>query len=149
MMIASWKLGAAVFAACALFLGGYRYAAAVYGEDIAALREDYASRAAELQEKYRAKEAEGARAVVAAWEARDRALADASDLSHELERVRVEADRAKRELSRAGADPCWTCREQLARGAELVARSAELLGRCRNLAERVAIDKDALAAMTQ
>ena len=29
----------------ALFVGGYRYAAAIYGEDIAELREDYASRA--------------------------------------------------------------------------------------------------------
>lgn len=148
-MLSSWKLGVAVFAACALFLGGYRYAAAVYGEDIAALREDYATRAAELQEKYRAKEAEGVRAVVAAWEARDRALADASDLSHELERVRVEADRAKRELSRAGADTCGPCREQLARGAELVARSAKLLGRCRDLAERTAVDKDAVTALSQ
>ena len=40
----------------ALFVGGYRYAAAIYGEDIAELREDYASRAQQLEEKYREKE---------------------------------------------------------------------------------------------
>ena len=33
----------------ALFVGGYRYAAAIYGEDIAELREDYASRAQQLE----------------------------------------------------------------------------------------------------
>lgn len=145
----NWKIWAGLFGAAALFVGGYQYAAALYGADIAALREDYASRAQSLEAEYRKKEGENARAVVAAWEERDRALADADDLSDELGRVRDEAARAKRELSRTGSDPCWTCREQLARGAELVARSAELLGRCRNLAERAAIDKDALAAMTQ
>lgn len=145
----NWKVWAGLVACAALFVAGYQYAAALYGEDIAALREDYASRALALEEKYRAREAENARAVVAAWEARDRALADADDLSAELGRVRDEAARAKRQLSRTGQDSCNACREQLARGAELVARSAELLGRCRELAERTAIDKDALAALTQ
>lgn len=145
----SWKILAGLFGAAAFFVGGYQYAAALYSADIAALREDYASRALALEEKYRAREAENARAVVAAWEARDRALADADDLSDELGRVRDEAARAKRQLSRTGADPCGPCREQLARGAELVARGAELLGRCRDLAERTAIDKDTLAALTQ
>lgn len=144
-----WKVVVALVAVAVAFVAGYRYAAALYGEDIEALRRDYAERAQSLEAKYRERERENAAAVVAAWEARDRALADADDLSDELGRVRDEAARAKRELSRTGSDPCWTCREQLARGAELVARSAELLGRCRNLAERVAIDKDALAAMTQ
>lgn len=145
----TWKVWAALAAAVGIFVAGYEYAAALYGEDIAALREDYASRALALEEKYRAREAENARAVVSAWEARDRALADADDLSDELGRVRDEAARAKRQLSRTGADPCGPCREQLARGAELVARGAELLGRCRDLAERTAIDKDTLAALTQ
>ncbi len=145
----NWKVWAGLVAGAALFVAGYQYAAALYGEDIAALREDYASRALALEEKYRAREAENARAVVAAWEARDRALASADDLSADLGRVRDEAARARRELSRAGTDPCAPCREQLARGAELVGRSAELLGRCRDLAERTAIDKDAVTALTQ
>ncbi|MDY5201766.1 MAG: hypothetical protein SPH18_07205 [Sutterella parvirubra] len=145
----TWKVWAELAAAVGIFVAGYEYAAALYGEDIAALREDYASRALALEEKYRAREAENAKAVVAAWEARDRALASADDLSSELGRVRDEADRARRELSRAGTDPCGPCREQLARGAELVARGAELLGRCRDMAERTAIDKDAVTALTQ
>lgn len=48
------------FGALALAIGcsvaGYQYAAALYGEDIAALREDYASRSQALEEKYREKE---------------------------------------------------------------------------------------------
>ena len=48
----------------ALFVGGYRYAAAIYGEDIAELREDYASRAQQLEEKYREKERATAQSLV-------------------------------------------------------------------------------------
>lgn len=83
----------------ALFVGGYRYAAAIYGEDIAELREDYASRAQQLEEKYREKERATAQSLVDAWEARDAALARASDLSGDLDRVRLEADAARRRLS--------------------------------------------------
>ncbi|WP_302515063.1 hypothetical protein [uncultured Sutterella sp.] len=101
----------------ALFVGGYRYAAAIYGEDIAELREDYASRAQQLEEKYREKERATAQSLVDAWEARDAALARASDLSGD---------------------------ERLARCSGLVVRGAELVKRGVELSERTAIDKDAL-----
>ena len=104
----------------ALFVGGYRYAAAIYGEDIAELREDYASRAQQLEEKYREKERATAQSLVDAWEARDAALACASDLSGDFER------------------------ERLARCSGLVVRGAELVKRGVELSERTAIDKDAL-----
>ena len=42
----------------------------IYGEDIAELREDYASRAQQLEEKYREKERATAQSLVDAWEAR-------------------------------------------------------------------------------
>ena len=100
----------------ALFVGGYRYAAAIYGEDIAELREDYASRAQQLEEKYREKERATAQSLVDAWEARDAALARASDFE----------------------------RERLARCSGLVVRGAELVKRGVELSERTAIDKDAL-----
>ena len=90
------KVAAAV-AACALCaFGGYRYAAALYGKDIAELRGDYAARAAALEEKYREKERQGAEAISAAWEERDRAMADAVDLRGDLERVRREGDALER-----------------------------------------------------
>lgn len=142
----TWKLWAGLLGAAALFVGGYQYAAALYGADIAALREDYATRAQALEEKYRAKEQESARAIVAAWEERDRALRDAVRLDGDLERVRDEAAALRRQLSRAPADPCTPCRAELAECAGLLARGSELLERGANLAQEVAADKDAVVA---
>ena len=145
----TWKVWAALAAAVGIFVAGYEYAAALYGEDIAALREDYASRALALEEKYRAREAENARAVVAAWEERDRARNDAVRLDADLARVRDEADAIKRKLSRAPADSCSALRAELAECAELCKRGAELLDRGSRLVQEVAADKDAIVRMTQ
>lgn len=126
-------------------IGGYQYAAALYGEDIAALREDYAARAQSLEIKYREKERTYAQSLVDAWEARDKALARVDDLGADLERVRKQAADARSRLSATGAGTCDSEREQLARCADLVERGAELVRRGVDLSERVAIDKDAIA----
>lgn len=143
------KVVAVVVAGAVIFVAGYQYAAALYSADIAALREDYATRASALEEKYREKEQENARAVVAAWEERDRARRDAVDLSGDLERVRDEAAALRRELSRAPSDPCKLERTRLAECAGLLTRGAELLERGANLAQAVAADKDAVVRMTK
>ena len=132
-----------IIAVCAFF-GGYRYAAALYGQDIAELREDYAARAQSLEIKYREKERTYAQSLVDAWEVRDAALARADRLSGDVERVRKQADAARRRLSGAGPDSCKSCREQLARCSGIVVRGAELVKRGVELSERAAIDKDAL-----
>ena len=138
--------GVAVLAmSAAFFFAGYRYAAALYGEDIAALREDYAIRAQSLEVKYREKERGYAQSLVDAWEARDKALARADDLGADLERVRKQAADARRRLFAARAGACKLEREQLARCADLVERGTELVRRGVDLSERVAIDKDAIA----
>ena len=126
------------------FVSGYRYAAALYGEDIAALREDYATRAQGLEAKYREKEGGYAQSLVDAWEARDEALARVDDLGADLERVRKQSDAARRRLSAVTAGSCDAEREQLARCAGLLERGAELVRRGVDLSERTAIDKDAL-----
>lgn len=133
-----------IIAVCAFF-GGYRYAAALYGQDIAELREDYATRAQALEAKYREKERTYAQSLVEAWEVRDAALARASDLSGDLDRVRREAVAARSRLSAVTAGSCGAEREQLARCADLVERGAELVRRGVELSERTAIDKDAIA----
>lgn len=133
----------------ALFVGGYRYAAAIYGEDIAELREDYASRAQQLEEKYREKERATAQSLVDAWEARDAALARASDLSGDLDRVRLEADAARRRLSGTTSDTCKLERERLGRCSGLVVRGAELVKRGVELSERTAIDKDSVVQLVR
>ena len=120
----TWKLLAVLVLSAAFFVTGYQYAAALYGEDIAELREDYATRAQQLEEKYREKERATAQSLVDAWEARDAALARASDLSGDFER------------------------ERLARCSGLVVRGAELVKRGVELSERAAIDKDAIVKMS-
>ena len=126
------------------FVAGYQFAAALYGEDIAALREDYAARAQSLEIKYREKERTYAQSLVDAWEARDKALARVDDLGADLERVRKQAADARSRLSAARAGTCKPEREQLARCSGLVVRGAELVKRGVELSERAAIDKDAV-----
>ena len=135
---------AVLLASAAFFIAGYQYAAALYGEDIAALREDYATRAQALEAKYREKERTYAQSLVEAWEVRDAALARASDLSGDLDRVRREAVAARSRLSAVTAGSCGAEREQLARCADLLERGTELVRRGVELSERTAIDKDAV-----
>lgn len=147
--MASWmKAAGSVAAGVGIFVAGYQYAAALYGEDIAALREDYATRAQSLEIKYREKERTYAQSLVDAWEVRDAALARASDLSGDLDRVRLEADAARRRLSGTTSDTCKLERERLARCSGLVVRGAELVKRGVELSERAAIDKDAVVKMS-
>lgn len=138
------KYVAVLVLSAAFFVGGYQYAAALYGADIAALREDYATRAHALEVKYREKEKVQYQSLVAAWEERDRALSRVADLGADVDRVRKQADAARRRLSGAGPDSCKSCREQLARCSGIVVRGAELVRRGVELSERTAIDKDAL-----
>lgn len=139
------KVLATALALCVAFAAGYRYSAALYGADIAALHEDYATRAQSLEVKYREKERGYAQSLVDAWEARDKALARVDDLGADLERVRKQAADARSRLSATGAGTCDAERERLARCAGLVERGAELVRRGVDLSERVAIDKDAIA----
>lgn len=147
--MASWlKSAGTVAAGVGIFVAGYQYAAALYGEDIAALREDYATRAQSLEIKYREKERNYAQSLVEAWEVRDAALARADDLTGDVDRVRLEADAARRRLSGTTSDTCKLERERLARCSGLVVRGAELVKRGVELSERAAIDKDAVVKMS-
>ena len=144
MSIQLMKGVAVLVASAAFFVGGYQYAAALYGEDIAELREDYATRAQQLEEKYREKERATAQSLVDAWEERDAALARVDDLTGDLERVRKQAADARSRLSASAGGTCDAERKQLSRCAGLVERGAELVRRGVELSERTAIDKDAL-----
>ena len=139
----------AVVALTAAFIGGYQFAAALYGEDLATLKEDYATRAQSLEVKYREKERTYAQSLVEAWEVRDAALARIDDLGADLERVRKQAADAKRRMSAARAAACRSEREQLARCTDLVERGADLVRRGVELSERTAIDKDAVVHLTK
>lgn len=139
------KVWATALALCVAFAAGYRYSAALYGADIAALREDYATRAQALEAKYREKERVQYQSLVEAWQARDEALSLVDALNGDIDRVRGEAAAAKRRLSANSAVACKSEREQLARCADLLERGTELVRRGVELSERTAIDKDAMA----
>lgn len=139
------KVWATALAVCVAFAAGYRYSAALYGADIAALREDYATRAQALEAKYREKERVQYQSLVEAWQARDEALSLVDALNGDIDRVRGEAAAAKRRLSANSAVACKSEREQLARCADLLERGTELVRRGVELSERTAIDKDAIA----
>lgn len=138
------KVWATALALCVAFAAGYRYSAALYGADIAALREDYATRAQALEAKYREKERVQYQSLVEAWQARDEALSLVDALNVDIDRVRGEAAAAKRRLSANSAVACKSEREQLARCADLLERGTELVRRGVELSERTAIDKDAV-----
>ena len=139
------KVWSTALALCVAFAAGYRYSAALYGADIAALREDYATRAQALEAKYREKERVQYQSLVEAWQARDEALSLVDALNGDIDRVRGEAAAAKRRLSANSAVACKSEREQLARCADLLERGTELVRRGVELSERTAIDKDAMA----
>ena len=143
------KVWATALALCVAFAAGYRYSAALYGADIAALREDYATRAQALEAKYREKERVQYQSLVEAWQARDEALSLVDALNGDIDRVRGEAAAAKRRLSANSAVACKSEREQLARCADLLERGTELVRRGVELSERTAIDKDSVVQLVR
>ena len=149
MTALSWlKVGGVFAVALVAFVAGYRYAAALYGEDIAALRADYASRTAALEGVYREKERSQAASMAAAWAERDKARADAVDLSADLERVRGEYAAFKRRVSAADTDTKKPNVQPCRGGEELVARCSEVLTRCVGMAQELSADRDAVNILT-
>ena len=131
-MISFWiKVGAVALGAVACFLGGYQVAAALYGRDIAQLREDYAVRAQLLEEDYRGKEALARQSLIAAWEERDAAHREADRRVGELDALarslRDENASLRSELSGTSGDPCAPCARSLGECTRLLDEGAELL----------------------
>ena len=130
--ISFWiKVGAVGLGAVACFLGGYQVAAALYGRDIAQLREDYAVRAKLLEEDYRGKESLARQSLIAAWEERDAAHREADRRVGELDSLarslRDENASLRSELSGAPGDPCAACGRALIECSRLLDESAGLL----------------------
>lgn len=138
------KIGAVAIAAAALFLGGYRFAAALYSEDIAQMREQAALALAKQEQAHREKERKSAQALAEAWDKLAKASSDTSLLSSELDRVRKQADDYQRRLSGVAADSCSAERERLGKCVGLLREGAELSGEGAELSGRIAARKDAL-----
>lgn len=132
MTLSVWmKVGALALGAVACFVGGYQVAAALYGRDIAQLREDYALRAQRLEEAFRDKEAIARQSLITAWEERDAAHREADRRVGELDALarglRDENAALRSELSGAPGDPCAPCARSLSECSKLLDEGAELL----------------------
>lgn len=141
----SWlKWAGAALAAAALFVSGYKYAAALYEADIADLEAQHALVLKEKTDEYRAKEQSQAQQLADAWDALERARGESIDLRADVDRVRKLADNYRSRLSEAGTDSCDAIRERLASCTKLLEEGASLSAEGSDLAERVAARKDAV-----
>lgn len=155
--MATWiKIGAAVFAAVAIFFGGYRYAAALYQSDIDQLKAEHAIALAAKEKENRANERKQADALAKAWEEIEKrkaelaeSRADSGSLRLELERVRVESDRYRKRLSATGANACKHFAVRLERCIGLLEEGSGLAAEGAELSQRVAGKHDALARVHQ
>lgn len=155
--MSTWiKIGAVAIAAAALFLCGYRFAAALYQADIDELKAAHALALAEKEKEHRANERKQADALAKAWEEIEKrkaelaaSRADSGSLRLELERVRVESDRYRKRLSATGANPCKHYAERLDRCVGLLSEGSGLASEGASLSQRVAGKHDALVRMHQ
>lgn len=151
--MSTWiKIGAVVLVAAALFLGGYRFAEALYQADIDELKATHAMALVEKEKENRANERKQNEALSAAWEEVERqkaelvaSRADSGSLRLELERVRVQSDRYRKRLSAAGANPCKNFAVRLERCVGLLEEGSELSEEGASLSQRIAGKHDALA----
>ena len=155
--MSTWiKIGAVVLVAAALFLGGYRFAAALYQADIDELKAAHALALADKEKENRANERKQTEALSQAWEEIEKrkaelaeSRADSGSLRLELERVRNLADRYRARLSAAGASSCKHFAVRLERCVGLLEEGASLSSEGAGLSQRVSGKQDALAKMHQ
>lgn len=150
--MSTWiKIGAVAIAAAALFLGGYRFAAALYQADIDAMKAAHALALADKERENRANERKQADALAKAWEEVERqkaelaaSRADSGSLRIELERVRNLADSYRSRLSRAGADSCKHFAIRLGRCVGLLEEGSGLSEEGASLSQRLSAKHDAV-----
>lgn len=151
--MSTWiKIGAVAIAAAALFLGGYRFAAALYQADIDELKASHAMALAEKEKEHRANERKQTEALSAAWDEVEKrkaelaeSRADSGSLRLELERVRVQSDSYRKRLSASGASSCKHFAVRLDRCVGLLSEGSGLASEGAELSQRLSGKHDALA----
>lgn len=151
--MSTWiKIGAVAIAAAALFLGGYRFAAALYQSDIDAMKADHALALAEKEKENRAHERKQSEALAQAWEEVEKrkaelaeSRADSGSLRLELERVRNLTDSYRARLSSAGASSCKHFAVRLDRCVGLLSEGSGLASEGAELSQRLSGKHDTLA----
>lgn len=151
--MSTWiKIGAVAIAAAALFLGGYRFAAALYQADIDEMKASHALALVEKEKEARANERKQSEALSQAWEEVERqkadlaeSRADSGNLRIELERVRVQSDSYRKRLSAAGASSCKHFAERLDRCVGLLYEGSGLASEGAELSQGLSGKHDTLA----
>lgn len=150
--MATWiKIGAAVFAAAAIFFGGYRYAAALYQSDIDEMKAAHAMALAQKENEYRANQSKQILAYAEAIDQLEKksaelaeSRADSGNLRLELERVRIESDRYRSRLSEASTNPCKHFAIRLGRCVGLLEEGASLSSEGAGLSQKLSGKHDAV-----
>lgn len=142
-------LGAAL-AAAALFVSGYKYAAALYEADIADMQAQHALALKEKTDEYRSKEQNQAQQLADAWDQLERARAESVDLRADVERVRNEADRYLSRLSSADRKSSSSSYQtQVFTCTRLLKESAELLEEGGRMAQEFAIGGETVVRLLE
>lgn len=142
-------LGAALVAT-ALFVSGYKYAAALYEADIADMQAQHALALKEKTDEYRAKEQSQAQQLADAWDQLERARAESVDLRDDVERVRNEADRYLSRLSSADRKSSSSSYQtQVFTCTRLLKESAELLEEGGRMAQEFAIGGETVVRLLE
>ena len=155
--MSTWiKIGAVAIAAAALFLCGYRFAAALYQADIDELKAAHALALADKEKEARANERKQTEALSAAWEEVEKrkaelaeSRADSGSLRLELERVRNLADSYRARMPPASASSCKHFAVRLDRCVGLLSEGSGLAAEGAEISQRVAGKHDALARVHQ
>lgn len=147
----SWlKWAGAALAAAALFVSGYKYAAALYEADIADLQAQHALAMKEKTDEYRSKERSQAQQLADAWDQLERARAESVDLRADVDRVRNEADRYLSRLSSADRKSSSSSYQtQVFTCTRLLKESAELLEEGGRMAQEFAIGGETVVRLLE
>lgn len=147
----SWlKWAGAALAAAALFVSGYKYAAALYEADIADLQAQHALAIKEKTDEYRSKEQSQAKLLADAWDKYEKARAESVDLRADVERVRNEADRYLSRLSSADRKSSSSSYQtQVFTCTRLLKESAELLEEGGRMAQEFAIGGETVVRLLE
>lgn len=151
--MSTWiKIGSVAVAAAALFLGGYRFAAALYQSDIDELKAAHALALADKEKEARANERKQSEALSQAWDEVEKrkaelaeSRADSGSLRLELERVRVQSDHYRKRLSAASTNSCKHFAERLDRCVGLLSEGTGLAAEGAELSQGLSGKHDTLA----
>lgn len=143
------KIGAVAVVAAAFFVGGYKYAAALYEADISQLLKEHALAIKEKTDEYRAKEQEQAKKLAVAWDELESARAESADLRSDVERVRKLANSYRAKLSGTDSDSGDSLKERLADCTKLLSEGAGLSAEGARISQGIAARKEAIVILTQ